>query len=190
MTGEIFRERRISTGMKRQRRSVVLVVDNSSAHPKDAADDLQNVRLLFLPPNAMSLIQPCDMGIIRNLKAFYRRRIVKRVVSAIDSDKDSSASSLAKDVSVLEAMHMLRASWSEVTSATVANCFRKAGFCVAACTQDVPDTEECEDELLPPEDITPADFTRFVSIDESTECQPHRRRDLQRSPAHSRRRRR
>ena len=66
MTGPIFRDwlQEFNKGMEKQKRKIALVLDNCAAHPKDAADDLQNIKLVFLPPNVTSLIQPCDMGII------------------------------------------------------------------------------------------------------------------------------
>jgi hypothetical protein len=55
--------------MVKQDRHIALLVDNCSAHPKDCAVELTNGAVYFLPLNVTSLIQPCDMGIIRNLKA-------------------------------------------------------------------------------------------------------------------------
>ncbi|ELT90244.1 hypothetical protein CAPTEDRAFT_28290, partial [Capitella teleta] len=76
MTGELFRVwlKELNCEMRVQRRNVVMIVDICSAHPQDNTDKLSNVRLMFLPLNATSFIQPCDMGIIRNLKAFNRRK--------------------------------------------------------------------------------------------------------------------
>jgi len=59
-------------------RKVVLVLDNCSAHVSleelPARIQLRNTRVLYLPPNMTSKIQPYDVGIIRNFKAYYRRR--------------------------------------------------------------------------------------------------------------------
>jgi len=57
---------------------VLLVLNNYSAHvPLEelpARIKLRNTRVLYLPPNMTSKIQPCDVGIIRNFKAYYHRR--------------------------------------------------------------------------------------------------------------------
>ena len=45
---------------------ILLLVDNCTAHPH--VSTLKNIQLEFLPPNATSLIQPMDQGIIKNLK--------------------------------------------------------------------------------------------------------------------------
>lgn len=42
-------------------------VDNCSTYPKGATDRLSYEPLAFLPANTKSVIQPCDVGKIRNL---------------------------------------------------------------------------------------------------------------------------
>jgi hypothetical protein len=57
---------------------VLLVLDNYNSHvPLEelpARIQLRNTRVLYLPPNMTSKIQPCDAGIIRNFKAYHRHR--------------------------------------------------------------------------------------------------------------------
>ena len=62
------------------------------------------IRTVFLPPNITSMIQPCDIGIIRNLKANYRGKNVSRIVMHIDSSCDVTVSSLAKSITLLDTM--------------------------------------------------------------------------------------
>ena len=49
----------------KENRKVVLLVDKCSAHIHVPAEE---IRLIFLSPIPTSLIQPCDIGIIRALK--------------------------------------------------------------------------------------------------------------------------
>ena len=86
----------------KQDRHIALLVDNCSAHPKDCGSDLTNVLLYFLPPNVTSIIQPCDMGIIRNLKALYRKSMISRIVSHLEI----TVTQLTRQVNILDAMHM------------------------------------------------------------------------------------
>jgi hypothetical protein len=57
-------------------RKVLLILDNFSEHiPMEKIPDhirLRNTTILYLPLNMTSKIQPCDVGIIRNFKAYYR----------------------------------------------------------------------------------------------------------------------
>ncbi|KAI0993876.1 hypothetical protein K3495_g14307 [Podosphaera aphanis] len=56
--------------MRNNNRSVLLL-DNCSAH-KIGELELRHTKVYFLPPNTTSVIQPCDAGIIRTFKEYYR----------------------------------------------------------------------------------------------------------------------
>ncbi|XP_066293140.1 tigger transposable element-derived protein 6-like [Branchiostoma lanceolatum] len=63
MTGEIFTEwvKKVDRDMGRRQKKILLVLDNCTAHPKDV--QLENIRVLYLPSNTTSIIQPLDQGI-------------------------------------------------------------------------------------------------------------------------------
>lgn len=116
MTSSIFRDwlSEFDDDMKRRGRKVIVVVDNCSADPNDAVRHLQHVKLVFLPPNTTSCIQPCDMGTIRNMKAHYCRRVVEKIITEIDcSETHLSANNLAKKITLLDAVHMLHQAWKD-----------------------------------------------------------------------------
>ena len=58
-------------------RHVLLILDNCSAHvPLAEMPDriqLKSTSVYYLPQNTTLKLQPCDAGIIRNLKAYYQR---------------------------------------------------------------------------------------------------------------------
>ena len=60
---------------EKENREVVLIVDNCPAHP--IIEGLEAVELVFLPSNTTSKIQPMDQGVIRSLKAKYRKKSFK-----------------------------------------------------------------------------------------------------------------
>jgi len=62
-----------------------------------------------------------DQGIIQNLKVYYRKRLLRRRILAIDSKSDFS-------LNLLNSIHLLKQAWDDVKPTTLANCFRKAGF--------------------------------------------------------------
>ncbi len=67
MTSELFKQwlDGLNNKMREQHRSILLFVDNCSAHPDLT---LSNIKLVFFPPNTTSKLQPCDSGIIQNVK--------------------------------------------------------------------------------------------------------------------------
>lgn len=138
MTRDLFAEwlSELDRDMHKQGRRVLLVVDNCSAHHVQAS--LTAVTLLFLPPNTTSKVQPLDLGIIRAFKAYYRRRVVERMLIAVDRP----AANLPLRVSLYSALEMVKASWAEVTATCVQNCFRKAGFADVGPDADPEASEE------------------------------------------------
>ena len=66
---------------------------SNAAHPHV---ERSNIKLVFLPPNTTSKLQPCDAGIIQTVKLCYRTKLLRRITFAIDEVE--SASSLAKNV--------------------------------------------------------------------------------------------
>ena len=61
-----------------------------------------------------------DQGVIRCLKAHYRKQLVKLILRSLDSNKP-----LPK-VSLLTALQLLVSAWNEVSQTTIVNCFKKA----------------------------------------------------------------
>ena len=165
MTGTIFRKWLVefNKDMVKEDRHIALLVDNCSAHPKDSCENLSHVQLFFLPPNVTSIIQPCDMGIIRTLKALYRKNIISRIITHIDTGSQMSVSQLTKRISILDAMHMLKVAWQNVKQVSISNCFAKAGF--------VPLTAATEEEIYDsPDGMTLSEFQAYVDMDQSLDC--------------------
>jgi hypothetical protein len=66
--------RKWNNELRRKNRKILLLVDNCPAHPH--VQDLSNIKLVFLPPNATYVLQPMDMGIIKSFKGYFRRFLV------------------------------------------------------------------------------------------------------------------
>ncbi len=67
----------LNLDMKKQKRKVVLLMDNAGCHLPIAENVYSNVTIKFLPPNMTCHIQPLDAGIINCLKVFYRKFVVE-----------------------------------------------------------------------------------------------------------------
>ena len=121
MNSEIFMNwlQKMNRRFVQQSRNVLFIVDNCPAHP--VVDNLSNMKVVFFPPNATSRLQPMDQGVIHALKAGYRKKLLSKMIAAVDEGKDYS-------VTLLNALHFLNSAWNAVTQDTVANCFKKGGF--------------------------------------------------------------
>jgi hypothetical protein len=119
-------------------------VDNCSAHPK--IQRLKNIKLVFFPPNLTSVLQPLDLGIIKNVKHYYRNSIVCGMIECIEKNEDFPK------ITVLDAVTKLAEVWLiKVKPEIIFNCFKKAGFCmrheespVETITEEMAEPEFCE----------------------------------------------
>ena len=85
-----------------------------------------NIKIVFLPKNTTSILQPLDTGIIRNFKFKYWKSLVKYVLSRINDN--ASATEIVQDVNILMAIRWVQRAWKDVTPSTVKWCFEKCRF--------------------------------------------------------------
>ena len=90
----------------RVKRKVAIIIDNCPSHPDVK---LRAIKLIFLPPNTISILQPCDQGIMQNLKFYYRKQLLRKYLIAIEAKEDFC-------INILYALHMLRTAWNLVKS--------------------------------------------------------------------------
>ena len=111
--------------MKRQKRKVLVFIDNAPSHP-----DLEfsNVKLKLLPTNTTSKSQPMDQGIIQTVKLKFHRRQLRHIISEMEKDKSKCGSELLKNINILQAIYLINRSWQEVETFTIQKCFTKCGF--------------------------------------------------------------
>ena len=105
------------------------------------------------------------MGIIRSLKALYRKSMISRIVSHLDSDTSITVPQLTRQMNILDAMHMLKVAWSGVKQKLVMNCFVKAGF--------VRPITAVKEEALDPSPlqwVSSSEFQTYVDFDVSHKC--------------------
>lgn len=146
MTSEIF-ERwilKFDKTMIKQKRKVVLFVDNCPAHPSSVSKKLVNVKLVFFPPNTTSKLQPMDQGVIKTLKMYYRKQVLKRLILALENDEP-----VENVINLRLCISELVKVWqNDVVESTIRNCFLKAGFSEKLVVEEItsnvlPQIEEC-----------------------------------------------
>ena len=148
MDGQLFAEWLMALDKKflKDDRNILMLVDNCPAHPD--VPNLHAITLRFLPPNTTSVLQPMDQGVIRSIKAFYRKEIVKRIIASFEQEN------CMPKISVLDAMKMVTGAWDNVTQGTIINCFKHCHISKSSQDAAVSDSDdpfaalsECMDEL-------------------------------------------
>jgi hypothetical protein len=134
MTGKIWGEwvHQIDSRMRSLGRHIALIIDNCAAHVE--VTGLTNIKIINLPPNTTTSLQPCDQGIIQAFKKRYRSRLLKQTLAAYEAQMEP-------ELNLRQAIDILNNAWNEVTFNTIANCWRHAGFVRSA---DAVNEQEAE----------------------------------------------
>ena len=132
MNGEVSIDylQKINIELIKQKRSILLFVDNCSAHPNLS---FSNIKILFLPPNTTSVLQPMDAGIIKWFKGSYRVKLARKLIRLVDSTLTHIRSN---EVVFCEAVCMAHAACDELNPTTITNCLRHCGFYRAKCLRE------------------------------------------------------
>ena len=117
--------KKLSSKLIKEKRNVILFLDNATCHPVTLDALLSNIAVRFLPKNTTSKLQMLDAGIIRCFKAKYLKKLVSYILSRINAGK--SATEIIKDVDALRAIQWMQEASNDVSSSTIQKCFNKCG---------------------------------------------------------------
>jgi len=106
--------------------NVLLLLDNAPSHPSAETLSRENGRFTvkFLPPNVTSILQPMDQSVIETLKRLYRKQLLRRLLSADDSDTDTMLM-FFKQINLKDCCYMLVEAWKSVESQTLKRAWNK-----------------------------------------------------------------
>lgn len=102
------------------------MMDNAGYHPHDLEGKFSNIKVVFLPANTTSKLQPLHLGIIKNFKTYYRKLFLRYLLTKID--QCSSATEISNTITILQAIRWTSEAWKTVESTTIQKCFWKAGI--------------------------------------------------------------
>ena len=81
---------RLNEKLKRKKRNILLLMDNTSCHPPSIAHSFSNITIKLLPKNTTLKTQPLDAGIIANWKVRYKKKLLRYVCFKVDGVKNAS----------------------------------------------------------------------------------------------------
>lgn len=173
MTSVIFEEwiMKLDKKMGQEKRKIALIVDNCPAHPVHVKSKLKNIELIFFPPNLTSKLQPMDQGVIKNLKLYYRKKLVQKIIITIEENQTVDKNF----INLRESIAILSKAWThDVSAKTVENCFKKAGFSTSLSIWVEEDDLQLAElkrswDMLKTSNIIDKEisFDDFVSVDEN-----------------------
>lgn len=103
---------------------ILLLLDNALGHPNILDDMHPNVKVVFLPPNITSLIQPMDQGVIASFKAYYLRRTFSQAVRATQKD-EMTLRDFWKSYNIYDAINNIADAWDEVKETNMRGVWNK-----------------------------------------------------------------
>lgn len=166
MTSDIFRGwlQQLDRHFTSKDRKIIMVVDNCSAH--NCTVELKSIKVVFLPPNTTSALQPMDQGIIHYVKSKYRKHLLERMILCSEAGK-------LYQVDLLGAVHIIAHVWKNTPPQVIANCFRHSGFvrpehaAVADDGIEEVSAESTDDDCPTFDAVLPTDvtFQDYIAID-------------------------
>ncbi|XP_053949417.1 jerky protein homolog-like [Anastrepha ludens] len=100
----------------------LFVIDNAPTHPHEYAVD--DIKLVYLPPNVTSLVQPMDQGVIESLKRRYRRKLVSEILQHSENE-GKGILEVIKKINIKDVIYMLATAFQEMPSSTFVKSWRK-----------------------------------------------------------------
>ena len=103
----------LDKSMRKQKRKILLFIDNAPCH---GSLELENIKLLFFPPNCTSVLQPLDQGIIKSFKVFYKSFLLQDFINRIgDGTSATQFIQTNQRVNVLDSLHWISSGWAKVS---------------------------------------------------------------------------
>ena len=128
-----------------------MILDNCSVHRRIA---VENVTIIFLPPNVTSTSQPLDQGIISAVKKQYKINVLKKVTDNMDqfiqnSKKIRQKSGLHQGglPDVLDAAIILKESWESISPNTIKKCWIHSNLIIEPLLTQVQNMIDVEDQV-------------------------------------------
>ena len=124
--------------MRKERQNLFLFLDNAIVHQTSLIDMYSNIKIVFLPKNATSHLQPLDAGIIQSFKRKYQKKLMCYVITRMNDYL--FASETVKSIDILQAITWVEDASKEVNVEAIKNYFAKCGI--------TEQSSEDEDDIL------------------------------------------
>lgn len=160
ITCEIFEKLLINLDehFSRQKREILLFIDHCTAHNR--IPRLESMKVVFFPKNISNKLQPLEQGVIQDFKRLYRKQVLLHVIEQTRKHQE------IKPINLIEAVRMIRLSWSQVQPQTIKNCFMKSGFYTGLDENYLEDCFFNEDPEEWKEVVSEVSYNDYIHIDD------------------------
>lgn len=165
MTSDYFNNwlMRFDRDLCRKSKKILLLLDNCPAHNIKFVPGC--IELIFLPKNSTFITQPLDAGIIKSFKGNYFHYLISNVLSQLNPDLHASMA--FKKHNIKEAIIFSSWAWDNVSSETIINCWKEAGYNVVPNCTSTSQVNNDFDNLQEKIDLLglsdPVGYEKFIS---------------------------
>lgn len=105
----------------------LLVINNSPAYPTSLDDLSANVKVLFLPSKASSLLQPLDETFMKTFKANYHYKVLSQALIEIENSKPDEIlfENLWKSYDIRKAINNVIEAWNDLSPSMMNKLWRQ-----------------------------------------------------------------
>ena len=103
---------------------ILLIIDNAPSHP-DLSEICPNVKVIFLPPNTTSLLQPMDMGVISIAKTHFKYEMLECAMRKAEGPQKITLLQFLKSLTILDAIKFFGRAWANVPKSAMINVWKK-----------------------------------------------------------------
>lgn len=98
-------------GLKSQKLPIkaILILDIAPTQPEERKCE-EDMKLVFLPLNVTSLIQPMDQTVIASMKRWYRRKFLSEILERTEQTETGLITAL-KTININDVMYLLAAAF-------------------------------------------------------------------------------
>ncbi|GFT33186.1 tigger transposable element-derived protein 1 [Nephila pilipes] len=101
----------------------VLLLDNAPAHPPGLEDDLLNefkfIKIVYLPPNTTSTLQPMDQQVISYFKKPFTKHLFKRCFEVTENTNLTLREFWKNHYNIVICLKLIDIAWQGVTERTL-----------------------------------------------------------------------
>lgn len=94
---------------------VLILLDNVSSHPSEICEVNESIKVVFLPPNTTSILQPMDQGVISAFKANYLKETLSQLINSCDANDQLSIKEFWKQFNIKMAIEIIDKCWKGLT---------------------------------------------------------------------------
>ena len=115
-----------------------------------------DIKLLFLPPNIKSLIQPMNQRVIESFKRRYCRKLLSEILGNMDNKGSTGLILALKTINMKDVIYMEAKAYDEMPSSTFTKSWRKAWpnsfLLIEKYKEDNPKPDETNIQDFEPDD--------------------------------------